>query len=260
MRFDQRLEVVKELKIDQELPQAEIFLEAEKILHSATERKVMLRLLGGVGVWFVAPSASRAGYARTYNDIDFVGLRKQSHKIEKLFSDLGYKPREMFNKLQGDTRLMFTNERRIDIFLDKFVMCHEFDLKDRLELSERSLTPADLLLTKLQVVEITKKDILDTVALLVDLPISDKPSVIEKERILHFTSADWGIYKTISLNLEKIKTILPELALPENETSLILERIDELSKAIEGSPKTFGWKVRAKVGDKVKWYELPEPT
>jgi len=117
-----------------------------------------------------------------------------------------------------------------------------------------------LLLTKLQVVEITKKDILDVVALLVDLPISDKPSEIEKERILHFTSADWGIYKTLMVNVEKIRTILPELALPEKETRVVLERINELSKAIEESPKTFGWKMRAKVGDKVRWYELPEPT
>jgi len=257
------LEVVKELKIDQKLPQAEVFLEAENILRSAAERNVILRLLGGVGVWFVAPSASKVGYARTYNDIDLIGLRKQSHKIEELFSDMGYKPREMFNKLQGDTRLMFTNGqngRRIDIFLDKFAMCHEFNLKDRLELSEKSLPPADLLLTKLQVVEVTKKDILDAVALLVDLPISDKPSEIEKKRILYYTSADWGIYKTIKINLEKIKAILPELALPGNESSSILERIDELDKAIEGSPKTFGWKMRAKVGEKVKWYELPEPT
>ena len=106
------LEVVKEMKIDQKLPQAEIFLEAENILQSAAERKVTLRLLGGVGVWFVAPSASKVGYSRTYNDIDFVGLRKQSHQIEKLFSDMGYKPREMFNKLQGDSRLMFTEREK----------------------------------------------------------------------------------------------------------------------------------------------------
>ncbi|MHB2036462.1 MAG: hypothetical protein ACYCPW_06930 [Nitrososphaerales archaeon] len=257
------MEVVKELKIDQKLPQAEVFLEAENILRSAAERKVILRLLGGVGVWFVAPSASKVSFARTYNDIDFVGLKKQSHKIEELFSDMGYKPREMFNKLQGDTRLMFTNGqngRRIDIFLDKFVMCHEFNLKDRLELSEKSLPPADLLLTKLQVVEITKKDILDAAALLLDLPISDKPSEIEKKRILYYTSVDWGIYKTVTINLEKIKTILTDLALPEKETRIILERIDELIKAIEESPKTLGWKMRAKVGEKVKWYELPEPT
>ncbi|MDG6904486.1 MAG: hypothetical protein JRN20_01730 [Nitrososphaerota archaeon] len=255
------MEVAKEMRADQKQPQAEIFLEAEKIIQFAEERKITLRLLGGVGVWFVAPSASKIAYARRYNDIDLVGYRRQSGQIEKLFIDLGYRPREIFNKLQGDTRLMFFNEkndRRIDIFLDKFVMCHEFNLKDRLELSERSLTPADLLLTKLQIVEINKKDILDVVALLVDIPISDKHSEIDRERIISFTSSDWGIYKTVSVNLEKIRTILPELALPAADSELILERIDELVKTIKERSKTFGWKMRAKVGDKVKWYELPE--
>ena len=259
--IDSELEIAEKLKTDQKHPQADIFIEAEKILHFAQQSKVTLRLLGGVGVWFIAPSASKLGYSRKYNDIDFVGLRKQSHKIEKLFVDLGYKPREMFNKLQGDTRLMFTNEkigRRIDIFLDKFVMCHEFDLKERLQLLDKTLAPADLLLTKLQIVEINKKDILDVVALLADIPLSDKQNEIDKKRIISFTSSDWGIYKTISQNLERTKGILPELGLPDEEKQQITEKLAELRKSIEEAPKTLGWKMRSKVGDKVKWYELPE--
>lgn len=261
--IDSRLEVKEDLRQDKPLVRSEIFLEAERILHFAKESKIVLRLLGGVGVWFVAPSASKVGYARSYNDIDFVGLRKESQKIERLFVELGYKPREMFNKLNGDARLMFTDEksgRRIDIFLDKFVMCHKLDLKDRLHLSERSLPPADLLLTKLQIIEINKKDILDVVALLVDVPISDKHSEIQKERIVSFTSSDWGIYKTISQNLDKAELLLPELGLPENEMQQIREKLSQLRKMIEGSPKSLAWKMRAKVGEKVKWYDLPEST
>jgi hypothetical protein len=244
-------------------PQEDIFLEADNILHFAEQGNVVLRLLGGVGVWFVAPSASKMGYSRTYNDIDFIGLRKQSHKIEKMFEVMGYKPREMFNKLQGDSRLMFTNSengRRIDIFLDKFVMCHQFDLKDRLGLSHRTLAPSDLLLTKLQIVEINKKDILDVVALFADIPVSEKRNEIDRSRILSFTSSDWGIYKTISQNLTKTRQILPELVLPEDEARIISDKIADLLKAIEESPKSLGWKMRSKVGEKVKWYELPEPT
>ena len=259
--IDSRLEIAKELKADQKHPQADIFLEAEKILHFAEQNNVTLRLLGGVGVWFIAPSASKLGYSRKYNDIDFVGLRKQSHKVEKLFLDLGYKPREMFNKLQGDTRLMFTNEqngRRIDIFLDIFAMCHQFDLKDRLHILDKTLAPADLLLTKLQIVEINRKDILDVVALLADVPLSDKQNEIEKKRIISFTSSDWGIYKTISQNLEKTKEILPELGLPGEEMQTIIEKLGELTKSIEGATKTLGWKMRSRLGEKVKWYELPE--
>lgn len=261
--IDSRLEVKEDLRQEKQLVRSEIFLEAERILHFAKEYKITLRLLGGLGVWFVAPSASKVGYARNYNDIDFVGLRKESQTLERLFVGMGYKPREMFNKLNGDTRLMFVdekNDRRIDIFLDKFVMCHKLDLKDRLHLSERSLPPADLLLTKLQIVEINKKDILDVVALLVDIPISEKHSEIQEERIVSYTSSDWGIYKTVSQNLDKTDMLLPELSLPEDESKLISEKISRLRKTIEESPKSLGWKMRAKVGDKVKWYELPEST
>ena len=178
-----------------------------------------------------------------HNDIDFVGLRKQSHLIEKLFLDMEYNPREMFNKLHGDMRLMFTGKRdgrRIDIFLDKFIMCHEFDLKDRLGLCERFLPPADLLLTKLQVVGINKKDIQDVAALLVDFPVSDKLHEIQREHIVHYTSSNWGIYKTLSVNLDKVKSVLPELALPEKESQVILGRIDEDQKGNGGLAEDSG--------------------
>lgn len=261
--INSELDIKQEQGQEKQVLQPEIFREAERILHFAKESKITLRLLGGVGVWFAAPSASKVGYARSYNDIDFVGLRKESQKIEKLFSNMSYKPRELFNKLNGDARLMFTDEksgRRIDIFLDRFVMCHKFDLKDRLQLSETSLVPADLLLTKLQIVEINKKDILDVAALLTDFPISDKHSEIQQERITFFTSSDWGIYKTISQNLDKTELLLPGLGLPNNESQQIMEKLSNLKKAIEDSPKSLGWKMRAKVGEKVKWYELPEST
>ncbi len=257
------LEIARKLKDDLKSSQPDIVSEAESILQFAKEQKVTLRLLGGLGVRFVSPSASRVGYSRNYNDIDFVGLKKQSHKIEKLFLDMGYKPRVMFNKLQGDTRLMFMNSqtgRRVDVFLDKFVMCHQFDLKDRLEITDETLAPADLLLTKLQIVEINKKDIQDVDALLVDIPLSEKQREIEKGRILSLTSTDWGIYKTLTLNLDKVKKILPELHLPEKDVNVITEKIDELAKAINDSPKSMAWKMRARVGERVRWYELPETT
>lgn len=245
--------------------QPNVFLEADRILHFARERKIIIRLLGGVGVWFSSPSASKPTYARHYHDLDFVGLRKQGKYIESLFEDLGYKTKGLFNKLQGDTRLLFideTNGRRIDIFLDKFVMCHEFDFKDRLELRDRALSPADLLLTKLQIVEINRKDITDLIALILDNPMSDeknpKGSVIEKHRLVSLASNDWGVWKTLTMNIDKIIEMLPELFIPEEDQKVVTHRLAELKTAIEAAPKSFSWKMRARVGDKVKWYVLPE--
>ena len=261
------MEVAKETERNQpkNMIQPNVFLEADRILHFAHERKIIIRLLGGVGVWFSSPSASKPMYARHYHDLDFVGLRKQGRQIESLFEDLGYKTKGLFNKLQGDTRLLFideTNGRRIDIFLDKFLMCHEFDFKDRLELRERTLSPADLLLTKLQIVEINKKDITDLIALVLDNPMSDeknpKGQVIEKLRLVGLASNDWGVWKTLTMNVDKILSMLSELSIPEGDQEIVRQRLTELKTSIEAAPKSFSWKMRARVGDKVKWYVLPE--
>ena len=247
--------------------QADIFLEADRILYFAKERKVILRLFGGVGVWFSSPSAAKAQYARSYNDLDFVGLRKQSSDIENLFSDLGYRPKELFNKLQGDLRLMFLddkNDRRIDIFLDKFVMCHEFDLRDRLALGERTIPLSDLLMTKLQIVEINNKDIMDATLLVLDNPLLEgkKPDSvgIDLSRIIGYTSGNWGVYKTLTTNVMKIVQILSKLPFSAEEKIVVLERLSRITNAIESAPKSLSWKMRAKVGERKRWYELPEST
>ncbi len=251
----------------QKMIQADIFLEADRILYFSRKREVILRLFGGVGVWFSSPSATKPQYARSYNDLDFVGLRKQSRDIENLFLDLGYRPKELFNKLQGDSRLMFlddNNNRRIDIFLDKFVMCHEFDLRDRLALSERTIPLSDLLMTKLQIVEINKKDIMDVAILVLDNPLFESKNPgslgIDLSRIISYTSADWGIYKTLTANIVKIVQILPELPFSAEEKNSVWERLSRITNAIESGPKSFSWKMRAKVGERKRWYELPEST
>jgi hypothetical protein len=261
--------VTKEIEssVDSRLVPENAFLEADRILHFARECQITIRLLGGIGVWFSSPSAAKPPYARQYNDLDFVALRRQSAKVESLFSDLGYRTKGLFNKLQGDSRLQFFDERddrRVDIFLDKFSMCHEFDFRDRLELAERTLSPADLLLTKLQVVEINKKDILDSVVLVLDNPLADgnrvKGQFVEKNRIVSMAASDWGNYRTFSMNIRKILEMLPSMQIPEADKSKVTRRLSDLLKAIEDSPKSMSWKLRARVGDNVRWYVLPEAT
>ena len=39
-----------------------------------------------------------------------------------------------------------------------------------------------------------------------------------------------------------------------------IEQLAVLSKATETAPKSFRWKARAKVGERVRWYEVPEET
>jgi hypothetical protein len=193
-----------------------------------------------------------------------MGLKKQSKQIKGLFqNDLGYTPREIFNALQGDKRLIFNdleNERRIDIFLNVFEMCHRFDFTDRLTKDKTTLPIADLLATKLQVVEITEREYRDIIALVHDHEITDGDSAdaINGAYLAQLTGDDWGIYKTFSINISNILSAIPRYKLETKDEELVRKRLGELQNRFENAPKSMRWKLRARVGEKAKWYELPE--
>ena len=208
------------------------------------------------------PSASRPPLSRRYVDVDVVGHRNETGKINKLFAELGYKPRERFNALHG-SRLIFNdlkNQRRIDVFLDVFEMCHKFNFKDRLGLEEMTLPISDLLSTKLQIVEMNEKDMKDVCAMFLDHDVSsgEAKDNIDATYIAKLCANDWGMYKTFNTNLGRMPEYLDRLGLNGDQRKTVIERTEALKNAIEAMPKSMGWKVRAAVGDRKRWYELPE--
>ncbi len=244
-------------------PVADIIQETERILSGAEKRGVVLKLFGGLAVRFHSPSATHRTLQRDYADIDFMGFRKQSKEIRKFFTDLSYAPREVFNALNGDRRLIFQdleNQRRIDIFLDVFEMCHRFDFKDRLLLDKLTISLSDLLATKLQVVEVTEREYRDIIALVRDHEVgdSDAPETINGQYLAQLCSDDWGIYKTFTVNLTNVLNALPQYGLEEKDREVVRMRLQALSERIESAPKSVRWKLRARVGERVQWYELPE--
>ena len=200
------------------VPDTDIVKEAQRIIDTAGKNNLTLRLFGGLAVRFHCPSATHRELARKYADIDFMGLRKQGRALKKVFVDLGYIPREFYNALHGDTRLVFNdmnNGRRVDIFLDVFEMCHKLEFKNRLLLNEYTISLADLIATKLQVVEITEREYRDVICILNDHEIadSDGPETINGKYLAKLCSQDWGIYKTFSMNLGNILAALNQFNL-----------------------------------------------
>src|SRR5437660_4033914 len=183
--------------------------EAKRILDEARNRGIILRLLGGVAVKYHCPSATHRSLQRSYPDLDFFGRGKQGREIRRLFLDLGYEPNQRFNALHGATRLIFEdakNQRVVDIFLDVFRMCHTLHLGDRLSLDDYTIPISDLLLTKLQVMEINEKDIRDLIAILKDHDVDDQIAPGEKEGsdagyVSRPGAGDWGWCKAGSLTL-----------------------------------------------------------
>jgi len=245
------------------VPIQDIVQESTRIIEAAQKQDITLRLFGGLAVRFHCPSATHRALNRKYVDIDFMGFRKQSKNIQKLFIELGYAPREIFNRLQGSRRLVFNdleNERRVDIFLSVFEMCHRFEFEKRLTIDKYTIPLADLLVTKLQVVEMTEREYRDIIALMNDHSIgdSDAPETINAVYLASLCAGDWGIYKTFVTSIDNVLAALPQYELAPESRELVATRLKELRTRIEKQPKTLRWKLRAEVGEKKRWYDLPE--
>ena len=245
------------------MTELDILKEAERIISAAQREGITLRLLGGTAIGFKCPSAKRPSVSRKYPDIDLVGYKKQSRQIRDFFPKLGYSPNDMFNALRGGSRLMFfdlPNKRRIDIFLDVFDMCHKIDLKDRLTLDPLTITMADLLATKLQIFKTNEKDFKDITAMLLDHDVTDTdgPEVINGKRIASLSADDWGIYKTFTIVIDNTALMLDKFELAPNDKEIVKQRLQRIRQMIEAEPKSMSWKMRAKVGEKKKWYMLPD--
>jgi hypothetical protein len=236
--------------------------EAKRLLQASSKNRVVLRLLGGVAISLRCPSANLEGLRRKYVDLDFVGHEKQSKAITVFFKEMGYQPRERFNAMMGAKRLIFhdlANQRRVDIFLDVFEMSHKFDFKRRVELEPLTLPLADILATKLQIVQINDKDLKDMTTLILDHDVGEADGEsINGSYLAELSATDWGIYKTFTMNLSKLQTSVSEYGLSTTDADIVRARIGKLVSKIEQEPKSLSWKLRARVGERVPWYELPE--
>lgn len=235
--------------------------EATKIVDQAETRGVTLRLIGALGIRMRSPTSRGASFGRNLTDIDFVGYSKQQKQIGQFFSDLGYKSNEYFNNVHGHNRMIFYNMEhkfQVDIFLDVFEMCHSIDFRGRLELDAPTVPLPELLASKLQIVELNEKDVKDMLAIFNDHDLSDNDS--DRERIntkylAKMCASDWGKYKTFTMNLEKITGFAPNYL---GNDGVATERIKRTVASIEAEPKTTGWKMRTKVGERKRWYNLPD--
>jgi hypothetical protein len=245
-------------------PQQRTEVEAERLARAVQASDTKAVLIGGVAVHMRCPSATSPPLRRDYKDIDFVTLRRMTQKLTTLLEEHGHMPDKRFNALHGSQRLFFWDEqngRQLDVFVDRFEMCHQFDLRDRVDRDPTGMTLplADLLLTKMQVVEINFKDMQDIAAVLQDHPLSDSDEGINVDYIVQLTRNDWGLQRTLELTIEKITDDehLGRLRVETAQYSLSGQLAD-LGRAMRDAPKSTSWKLRSRLGERKRWYELPE--
>jgi len=248
-------------------PRTDLTEEAQRLLTEVAAAGIPARLIGGMAIRLLLGPRLDPIFEREIADLDFVCAAGAGEALGKVLVAAGYLADEQFNALNGARRLLFLDPgqgRQIDVFVGRFEMCHELPLAERLEVRADTLPAAELLMTKLQIVALNRKDQRDAFALLDGAEVgegdvaADGSAAIDSARIASLTSQDWGLQRTFELNLERLRSSLEELELATDRRAAVAARIERLSAAMEDAPKSRKWKLRARIGDRKQWYEEPE--
>lgn len=256
---------------------ADPLAEALRIVDAADERGLLVRLMGGMAIRAHAPDWP-ARTRRVEVDLDFATRSHDRGAFYELLATEGYTPDKRHNALFGSKQAYFVDvprNRPVDVLVDNLEMCHRFDFGNRLAVSSPTLPLAELVLSKLQVVKINRKDVLDALVLLAEHPLGPDDGApdsrhglgtINVPRILSFTSNDWGWWRTVTGNLDTLDQYLAVELTPEdldlnNGREILFDpggQIAGLRTAINDAPKSAKWRLRARVGDRMAWYQDPE--
>jgi len=218
------------------------------------------RLLGGRAVAAAGGERIPEALRRHSSDIDIIVRKQDRRAVKPAMEALACLPASEFNLLNGRERMIFyAGETKIDVFVEQFRMCHVLDLGGRIPLCPLTLPPSDLLLTKLQVVKLERKDMIDTAALLLAIPQKEgDPERIDTRYLGRLLGADWGLWRTATGTLASVRDEAHVLCNDAALAARLCAAIDALAAAIEAAPRSLGWKMRAVLGERTAWYELPE--
>ncbi len=244
--------------------QEDFYAERTRILNVFNEEQnkhIVIRLIGALAFRTHCPEFGHIqdDLGRIFTDIDFASYPRYLKDITRILTELGYKEDRTVTQLFSDSRMLFHDplyERHIDIFFNSLFFCHPIPFVGRLELEELTLPLAELLLEKMQIVKINKKDVIDTIMVLREHPIGDTDKeTINAEIITRTLAKDWGFWRTVTTNLEIVENELNHYShLSDEDRKIVSERITDLQRRIEERTKTLRWKIRAVIGERLKWY------
>ncbi len=273
-----------------------VMAEAMAIIDAAREQGVQLRLLGGLAVRRYCHDLDFMD--REYSDIDVVGLSSQYRDLHQIFAGLAYTENRYVTQAteaeqlqyvktetlatgansgaradgsgargdgsgaQGDTSREAPLVDHVDIFLDVMRMDHDVDVRERLDLDDYAISPVDALIAKLQIGKINQKDVHDVIALLKDVPLteSEGQASIDVDYLAEVCSRDWGLYHDITTNLDVVLAMVDDYGLTEGDLALVYERLATIKESVEEASKPIGWRLRARVGERVAWRREVEDT
>lgn len=229
---------------------------ARALIKACQAADLPAKLLGGLAIYMLSPAAHSAPFQRQYNDVDIAIQNRHTAGLKNVMAQvLSLTPDRMFNASHGDRRQLYRwdDGMEVDVFVEVFEQCQQLDLKPWLTRSEAITLPrAVLLLTKLQIVQINTKDILDAAAL-----VKDYPDIFEDAEMSDVLTRSWPWYTVVIENMAAMRSRVPEL-LPPDQAAEVTQTLERATQRLERLPKSVRWKARAAVGKRTSWYELPE--
>jgi hypothetical protein len=238
-----------------------LLIKADEIINESDKRNLTLRLIGALAFHKHCPTY---GYIqkktnRVFTDIDFMAYIEQKRDIDRVFLDLGYVDDKRIQTVPGVKRsIFFTSDNTLhsDVFYDTLDFSHIINFRGRLELDYPTVSLVDLLLEKMQIAQINEKDIIDTIMLVREHDVgSSDDETINIDYIAKICKSDWGLWKTVTTNLDKVMRLIDKYdVLTNNDQQIIRERFRRIVRRIDEEPATLRWKLRSKVGERVKWY------
>ena len=235
--------------------------EGRQLIARAAEQGLVMRALGGVAV-FLQSGGGQPRLVRSVKDIDLAVDRGNGKAASRVLQQASYVADEMFNALRGSRRLLYhdpRNRRHLDVFVGEFSMCHQLPLTARLGRDPLTVPREELLLSKLQVVQLTGNDQIDIYNLLYHHDVGeDGDAGIASPFIAALCARDWGLWRTCQLNIGRSLDNLGSSVLDAAEQKVVTGRLESLRGRIDAEPKSRRWRIRNQVGDKVRWYAEPE--
>jgi hypothetical protein len=244
------------------LDRAALEREVERVIAATTAAGATVRVLGSIGVALHCPDAKALlpAFERTYADIDFAAYGRHARELTAAITGLGYREDREVSITSEGRRAIFDHptapQVHLDVFFDQLEFCHRIPLAGRLEADSPTIPLAELLLSKLQIVKLNEKDVVDVILLLLDHELAKGDiDVIDIGRIARLCAADWGLWRTMTMNLEKVRAFAGGYRqLSEAQRTRVDGAAAELKRAIDAFPKPLAWRMRDRIGNRRQWW------
>ena len=178
-----------------------------------------------------------------FTDLDLAAYGKQRGGIDKTFREMAFEPDPLVNGMFGNKRLIYYHPQRkyhVDIFLNRLEFSHDVEFGEkpgegRLEIDYPTISPADIVLEKLQIHQINRKDLVDLIALFLvhDVQGQFGKDAIDGAYIGKILSKEWGFWYDATTNLEKVKALMQTLEkegkLSRSQTQTVEQRVGKIA-------------------------------